>query len=213
MLAGYSFQPRAWVIALALAAAGAGIALGHWQAGRAEQKRADASQLERMSVTGVFVARYTVLLDNKLRAGRPGYEVVTPLRLSGSERHVLVNRGWVAAPRTRDTLPQVRTPSAQIEVEGLVRERFPRLLEIREQAGESVRQTVDIGAFARETGLTLEPYYIEQHSAAADGLERQWQPRGAGVEKHESYALQWYFLAALAIVLGLVFSFRRVAAS
>ena len=197
---------------MALAAAGAGIALGHWQAGRAEQKRADARQAQRMSVTGVFLPRYTVLLDNKLRRGRPGYEVVTPLKLAGSGRHVLVNRGWVAAPRTRETLPEVRTPSAQVEVEGLVRERFPRLLEVREQAGERVRQTVDIGAFARETGLPLEPYYIEQHSAAADGLDRQWLPPGAGVEKHESYALQWYSLAALAIVLGLVFSFRRVAA-
>jgi cytochrome oxidase assembly protein ShyY1 len=30
------------------------------------------------------------------------------------------------------------------------------------------------------------------------------------VEKHESYALQWYSLAALAVVLLLVLSIRRV---
>jgi surfeit locus 1 family protein len=212
MQAGYSFQPRAWVVVLALAAAGAGVALGQWQAGRAEQKRADARQAQRMSVTGAFVPGYTVLLDNKLRRGRTGYEVVTPFKLAGSERHVLVNRGWVAAARTRETLPEVRTPSSQLEVEGLVRERFPRVLEIGEQARQRVRQTLDIGAFAQETGLPLEPYYIEQHSPAADGLDRQWQPPDAGVEKHESYALQWYSLAALAIALGLVFSFRRVTA-
>lgn len=212
MLAGYSFQPRAWVVLLALAAAAAGVALGHWQAGRAEQKRADARHAQRMSLSGVFVPRHTVLLDNKLRRGRAGYEVVTPLKLHGSERHVLVNRGWVAAPRTRDTLPEVRTPSGQIEVEGLARERFPRVLQVGGQAGERVRQTLDIGAFAGETGLSLERFYIEQHSASDDGLDREWQPPGAGVEKHESYALQWYSLAALAIVLGAVFSFRRVAA-
>lgn len=212
MRAGYSFQPRAWVVVLALAAAGAGVALGQWQAGRAEQKRADARQAQRMSVSGVFEPRFTVLLDNKLRHGRPGYEVVMPLKIAGSERHVLVNRGWIAAPRTRETLPEVRTPAAQIEVEGLVRERFPRVLEVGGQAGERARQTVDIAAYAKETGLLLEPYYIEQHSPADDGLDRQWQPPGAGAEKNESYALQWYSLAALAFALGLVFSFRRVAA-
>ena len=86
MRAGYSFQPRAWVVVLALAAAGAGVALGQWQAGRAEQKRADARQAQRMSVTGVFEPRFTVLLDNKLRHGRPGYEVVMPLKIAGSGR-------------------------------------------------------------------------------------------------------------------------------
>jgi cytochrome oxidase assembly protein ShyY1 len=32
------------------------------------------------------------------------------------------------------------------------------------------------------------------------------------VEKHESYALQWYSLAVLAVVLLIVMSIRRVAA-
>ena len=40
MPAGYSFRPRAWAFAAAAAACAAGIALGHWQAGRTEEKRA-----------------------------------------------------------------------------------------------------------------------------------------------------------------------------
>src|SRR2546422_684617 len=40
MLAGYSFRPRRWPLALAAVACGAGIALGNWQARRAEEKRA-----------------------------------------------------------------------------------------------------------------------------------------------------------------------------
>ena len=34
-------------------------------------------------------------------------------------------------------------------------------------------------------------------------------PPGAGIEKHQAYSFQWYSLAALAVVLGLVFSFRK----
>ena len=208
MPAGYSFRPRIWVVAAALLGCAAGIALGQWQAGRASEKRAAGAALERVSVQGTFVDRFTVLLDNKVRHKQPGYEVVTPLRVSGAGEHVLVNRGWVAAPRTRDELPEIRTPSAEVRIEGVALARLPRLLERDGERGR-VRQTLDVPAFAAETGLKLQPRIIEQHSALDDGLLREWARPEAGIEKHESYALQWYSLAALAAALGIVFSFRK----
>lgn len=186
----------------------AGIALGQWQAGRANEKRAAGAALERVSVQGTFVDRFTVLLDNKVRHRQAGYEVVTPLRISGAGDHVLVNRGWVAAPRTRDRLPEIRTPAAEVRIDGFALARLPRLLE-RDGARGRVRQTLDVPAFAAETGLKLQARIIEQHSALDDGLLREWPRPESGIEKHESYALQWYSLAALAAALGLVFSFRK----
>ena len=80
---------------------------------------------------------------------------------------------------------------------------------VPELAGK-VRQNLEIDAFAKETGLRLQPIVIEQHSPADDGLLREWPRPDAGVEKHESYALQWYSLAVLAVVLLVVLSIRRV---
>ena len=62
MLAGYSFRPRLW--ALALAACAAGIALGNWQSRRADEKRALAAeqQNKHVSLRGVFRPELTVLL-------------------------------------------------------------------------------------------------------------------------------------------------------
>jgi surfeit locus 1 family protein len=208
MASGYSLRPKAWVVALAAAGCAAGISLGNWQAGRAEEKRAAAAQLERVSVTGTFVPRFTVLLDNKVRRKQAGYEVVTPLRLEGSAEHVLVNRGWIAAPSRREVLPEVRTPGGMHRIEGVALASFPRVLALGASAGP-VRQTLDIAEFAAETGLALQRRVIEQHSHLADGLSREWATPGAGAEKHESYALQWYSLAALAAVLGVGFSVRR----
>jgi surfeit locus 1 family protein len=159
---------------------------------------------------GEFLAERTVLLDNKLRGGRPGYEVVTPLRLADGI-HVLVNRGWVEAGVRREHLPDVKTPSGRMRIEGVLLTRLPQPLQLGEEGKGRVRQRLDLKAFAAETGLALQSFVIEQHSAAADGLVREWPRPDAGIEKHESYALQWYSLAALAAVLGIVFSFRRVA--
>jgi surfeit locus 1 family protein len=208
MRAGYSFRPRPWALALAAAACAAFIALGNWQSGRADEKRAAAARLEHTVVEGEFLPKYTVYLDNKTRRGRPGYEIVTPLRRRGSNSYVLVNRGWVAAGTTRDALPEVPTPAGDVRIEGLALERLPRVLSLESTSGK-VRQSLDIDAYASETGLRLEPRVIEQHSSLPDGLARDWAPHQAGAEKHEAYALQWYSLAALAVVLVIVLSFRK----
>src|SRR4030081_1359853 len=99
MPAGYSFRPRAWTLVLAGLACAAGIALGNWQTRRAEEKRALGAEraTKHIAARGIFLPQHTVLLDNKLRHGRACYQVITPLRLAGSELHVLVNRGWIAA--------------------------------------------------------------------------------------------------------------------
>ena len=233
MLSGYSFRPRAWALVLAAAACAAGIALGNWQAGRAQQKRSLGVQLEQamnsppieispgkiipdavvykhVAARGRFADEHTVFLDNKLRRGRPGYEVVTPLRLNGT--HVLVNRGWVAAGRSRDELPRVPAPAGEVRVEGLALARLPHVLEAGSGGQGKVRQNLDLKSFQDETRLALQPIVIEQHSPAADGLVRDWPRPDTGIEKHESYALQWYSLAGLAVVLFIVLSFRRAAA-
>jgi surfeit locus 1 family protein len=211
MTSGYSFRPRAWALALAAVGCAAFIALGNWQARRADEKRELAAQLEkkRVAVSGTFLPEYTVFLDNKIRNHRAGYEVLMPLRVDGES--VVVNRGWIEAGRTRDALPEVRTPAGQVRVEGLALERLPRVLNLDQQASGKVRQSLDIGAFAAQTGLRLRPYFLEQHSPADDGLVRDWPRPDAGVAMHESYSLQWYSFAALTVILLLALSFRRVA--
>jgi surfeit locus 1 family protein len=187
------------------------IALGNWQARRGDEKRAAAAELEtkRMSLRGVFRPELTVLLDNKVRNHRAGYEVVTPLRVDGE--HVLVLRGWIEAGRTRDAVPEVRTPSGPLSVEGIALERLPRVMPLKEDPQSRVRQGIELEQFAAQTGLRLRPYFLEQHSPADDGLLRDWPRPDAKVATHQSYSLQWYSFAALAAVLFIVLSFRRVA--
>jgi cytochrome oxidase assembly protein ShyY1 len=209
MPAGYSFRPRLWALALAAAACAAGIALGNWQSGRAEEKRALGANVQRIAVHGEFLPERTVLLDNKVRGKRAGYEVVTPLRLADGI-HVLVNRGWIEAPPRRDQLPEVMTPRGRIRVEGIVLARLPQPLKLGEAAKGRVRQSLDLKEFAVESGLPLQTFVIEQHRGIADGLARDWPPHDAGIEKHQGYALQWYSLAALAVILAIVLSFRKV---
>src|SRR5437899_9487434 len=189
MLAGYSFRPRRWPLALAAVACGAGIALGNWQARRAEEEGAFVAEvdqalkaapieisatlvenknllLKRVAARGEFVPERTLFLDNKIRHGRVGYEVITPLKLARSSLHVLVNRGWIEAPRSRDVLPELRTPPSETRVEGLALERLPHALQLKEDLQGRVRQNVDLGALPPDTGLRLQPTGVQPRQAS-----------------------------------------------
>src|SRR3954470_19908350 len=161
MLRGYSFRPRGWALAAAALGCVVFVLLGNWQAHRAEEKRALGEQFQRalrfppivlpatpadaagvihkhVGARGRFLAEHTVLLDNRLRRGRAGYEVTTPLRLAGSDWHVLIERGWISALPLRSALPQVRTPQYEVEVDGIALEHLPRALEVGSPAAGRV---------------------------------------------------------------------------
>lgn len=202
---------------LAVAACAAFVSLGQWQSRRADEKRAAGVAAQPASARGSFVARYTVLVDNKLSRGRPGYHVVQALRLAGEgpARHVLVNRGWIAAGATREPLPEIRTPAGEVAIDGVRLARLPQAYEPGKASPGAasgkpvVWQNATVEAFAAWSGLALEPTVIEQHSMLDDGLVREWPKAGTGVEVHESYALQWYTFAAASVVLLGALGWRR----
>ena len=214
-LAGLRFRPRTWAFVLAVAGCAAGIALGNWQTGRAAEKRAAQAALKSVALSGEFLPQYTVLLDLRVHRGRSGYHVVQPLQLAGGQGHVIVLRGWVEADARRERLPNVVTPRGAHRIEGIALERLPQYLEqprpdtCRPGPAPCVWQNLRIETFAAWSGLAVQPLVVEQTSALADGLVREWARPEATFLKNEMYALQWYSLAALSLILFLVLSFRR----
>jgi cytochrome oxidase assembly protein ShyY1 len=128
---------------------------------------------------------------------------VTPLRLDDATV-VLVDRGWL-----EHGAKEPPAPSGRVHIEGVALARLPQALRAGEEAKSRIRQNLTVAEFARETGLALHPFIVEQHSDSGDGLARDWPRPDAGAEKNAAYSLQWYSLAALAVVLLIVLSFRK----
>ena len=219
-------------------------ALGIWQLNRAAQKLALQAALEsrqalpelpaaelanstaaalrqhsqRTRLRGQWMAQHTVYLDNRQMNDKPGFFVVTPLKLSGSNDAVLVQRGW--APRNfvdRSVLPAVTTPPGEVEVIGLIAPPPSRLFEFAGAAPGPIRQNLRVEEFAKEIGTKLKPLSILQTDAAAstaslntsaDGLQRDWPAPALGVQTHYGYAFQWFALSTL--MTGLYVWFQLV---
>lgn len=214
--------------------------LGVWQLDRAEQKLAlQRTQAERAAMPvltadalprrtdgveplvqrrarlqGRWLADATVALDNRPMAGRTGFYVVTPLQLADGTA-VLVQRGWIPRDlQERTRLAPFATPEGEQTVEGRIAPRVPRLYELGEAGTGTVRQNLDLDAFALERRLTLRPWVLIQDSPAGsgpDGLQRDWPAVASGVDKHHGYAFQWFALSALTIGLFVWFQFLRPA--
>lgn len=233
-MSGWRFRwPGPVVTTAALAVVAVCVTAGNWQTRRAEYKEALAAQLNsrvaaeparmgsapldaqewafrRVRVRGAFVPEKGLLLDNRVLRGRVGYEVLTPLRIEGSDVHVLVNRGWIAAPPTRAELPAVATPTGVQELEGVAVLPPARVFELGDGAPAGrVWQHFLMERYAKWSGLSLQPVLVNQTSAAADGLAREWSRPDTGVQKHRGYALQWYLFAMLVIVLYVSLNLRR----
>ena len=179
-------------------------------------KDADALLHRPVVLEGRWLPEYTVYLDNRQMRGRPGFFVLTPLRLQAPNAGVvLVQRGWV--PRNfedRTQVPPVQTPEGTVvRVQGRVAAAPSRLFEF--QAGDltkgssRIRQNLDLAAFATETGLPLAPLTVLQTGGASDGLQREWLVVGSGVEKHYGYAFQWFGLCGLIALLYVWFQIVR----
>jgi surfeit locus 1 family protein len=202
-------------------------ALGVWQLGRAAQKQALHDQIEQRSalsvwterdlleapdpqaglhrsvkLVGRWVAQADVFLDNRQMDGRVGFFLVTPLRLAGSDRAILVQRGWVPRDFTdRSRVPQVPIAEGTVQIEGRLAPAPGKLFELGEAGAGPIRQNIDIPAMSQEVGLDLFLVSVLQTGDVSDGLQRNWPRIHAGVYKHHGYAFQWFGLCALAGIL------------
>lgn len=184
-------------------------ALAHTPAQAAEQLH------RRVTVRGQWLPERTVFLDNRQMDGRPGFFVLTPLRLDDGSA-VLVQRGWVPRDmQERTRLPAIATPAQPVTITARIEGPPARLYEFTPQGGETgvIRQNLSIESFADETQLSLRPLTLLQlddaAAPAADGLRRHWPLPAVDVHKHYGYAVQWFSLAALITGLYVWFQLLR----
>lgn len=233
----FRFRTIPFIAMLVLVAVG--ILLGNWQVRRAAEKTALQARLTQRSalpplaldgapvdpaaveyrhviVTGEFIPNWQLFLDNRPFEGRTGFVVLMPFTIAGSDKVVLVARGWVPRdPAVHDRVPRVATPSGRTTVEGLAVRHPARVMELGTAPPPrpgAIVQNLDPAGFARASGLSVLPVLVEQTSADAGApageLTRKWPAPAVDVDRNKGYAFQWYALAAMAFLFFVITGFR-----
>lgn len=238
---GFPFELRfspTWLPTLAAAAVIAlTVYLGQWQQGRAAEKRNLQAQWEQRAAAAVIevtpvlrdaaalqfrsaIARGSwqpagqIYLDNKFYGDAVGYQVVTPLKIAGSEVHVLVNRGWVARGANYPLPPPVPAPQGDT-VRGMLTLPTHKFLELSAASVEgAVWQNLTIERYREALHLDVLPFVLNT-AAGEGGLQPVVERLDARAEKSTEYMLTWYSLAITTLLLWIVLNLkvrRRAAA-
>lgn len=237
--------PWLWIFTSVVVIAGVGvlIRLGIWQLERLEWRRAfNQRATAQMSlpaldlnvdnpgdrlvdmeyravvVTGVYDHADEVLLRNHVWQNRPGYRILTPLRIFGSDQAVIIDRGWIPldgaadlslyeAPGTIRVMGMIRRPQTRPDIGGV---RDPTLA-----PGETrlaAFNIVNLDRLQQQVDQPLLPVYIQ---CAPDSVQTTLPycslPEIEITEgPHFGYALQWFAFAALLGIGYPVFAYRQI---
>ena len=223
------------LVVIALVIASIFARLGFWQLSRLHDRRALNAELasravapavpisqlpvdtanahyRRVSVDGKYDYANEIKLTLRSRDGSPGINIVTPVRLPGTDTALMVVRGWVYAPdgMTVD-LNRWREP-AHAAGHGFV-ETFPPARTGRNSSPthSNAYRWLDRAVLEKRFHYPLEPYYVVLTSLPADSGTNapprlEVPPMDEG--PHQSYAIQWFSFAAISII-GMTLFIRR----
>ena len=232
----YRFRPKLVPTVVTLMLLPILLSLGQWQAGKAERKQAlqhaylqrtqgqpldlamrplhPEDRYRKVRVRGHYEPHYQILLDNQIDQGRVGYQVVTPLRIEGSDQRVLVYRGWVPAGSNRSELPIAEPPSGMMVISGIADLPSGRYIELESRPSSAewqpVWQNLDIERYRRLVPFPLQPLAIRLDPESDGGYVRNWPPPDLHIDTNKGYAFQWYAMALMLCLYYLVTQFRKI---
>ena len=222
-------QRGSWLaVIVALCLSVAGVGLGVWQLGRAQEKQdltdrrldranvmapgdvrrwqptltADDLDQQRVRITGRWLHDKTIALDNRAREGQAGVHVLTPVLLN--DLSILwVNRGWLPKPPGVTTLPDIPVPNDPLDLEAVMLGSVMRRMELSSNPTQlrqgRLWQNFDWDAAEDWLPGDAWPVIAWQVSDNGDGLFRSIPEVRTDVPKHMGYAIQWFLLTALAL--------------
>lgn len=227
----YQFKPRllpSLAVALLLPLL---LSLGFWQLGRMHEKQdiieavaageigapvefvgqTELADYTQVKVLGKFLPGFSVLLEHQMSNGQPGYQVLTPLAISGDSPWLWVNRGWVAL----DKVPSMQEPlEPSLDLTGMIYrpsenrfilgENFSKTLQ-----GQIKIQRMDFKGLSQQFQHEFYPYVLLLAPQAPAGFVRDWEIKTLPPSKHLGYAVQWFALAGTLVFLYIIVNLKR----
>lgn len=162
------------------------------------------------AAAGRFDYEHELVLAGRTHQGSPGVELLTPVRLPGSDTAVLVDRGWVYSPDA-GTVDRARWREGDsARVTGYVELYAPDAGTTRSVLDPRIVRRVSRSEVAGRVPYPLAPWYLVQTGDTADARHPARRAIPALDDgPHRGYAVQWFSFAIFALVGALFVVLRE----
>jgi len=237
-LGPYQFQPSLRISLISGVVFSILMSLGVWQLNRAEQKAqtqqalseslalseleivtplktSTAYRFRHARLQGRFDTKHQYLLDNHIYKGRPGFLVITPFWYANDNAVILVNRGWLPLGKTRQDLPNIIVSDTQQNISGILADLPGKLPSfgigppVNSGQWPRIIRDVEIEQISLDLGYTMPPYLLQLGQDNPAAYTQNWQAIASGPEKNQSYAIQWFSMALVILILFIGLNSRR----
>lgn len=237
-IGAFEFRPRPVMTVLTVLLLAIFLGLSAWQLSRADYKeqleaewaeRAEAAPLSLNRIAGTLEGmqyrpayvrgKYDegrqYLLDSRVRNGRVGFHVLTPMELARDEI-ILVNRGWVEKDGAATPAADIAPPPGEQTARGILAPAPGVGLRLGPPSPPDAGwpraiQYVEMERIEDELGQPVAPYTLVLDEGEPGAFKPDWYLMSMGPATHYGYAFQWFALAVALMVLFVVLNTRRVA--
>lgn len=202
------------------------VLLGFWQLERADEKRQMQAQMDAnrsavaetlaqlqqqadpswrpLYLQGQFDPERIWLLDNRIRGGQAGVEVLQVFDDQASGLSLIVNRGWIAWPDRRQR-PVVTTPEHNVQLDAEALPGAEPGFTLGQGRGTSgwpkLISHLDLPSMAEGVDRPLLGWTARLKTGSQAAFTLNWPPLPMTASKHIAYAVQWFALAIALLAL------------
>ena len=168
---------------------------------------------DRVFVKGTWVNSKQILIDNIINRGIVGYKVITPLNIEGSDKTILVDRGWIKQNKYREVLPDISIEEKSETVSGILE--LPELglvlsNDLVTSEWPKISQSKNFEILAEQFDMNLFPMILLADPINQKSLEYiKITPTNMTPTKHYGYSAQWFLMFLVLCVMYIWYGLNK----
>ena len=168
---------------------------------------------DRVFVKGTWVNSKQILIDNIINRGIAGYKVITPLNIEGSDKTILVDRGWIKQNKYREVLPDISIEEKSETVSGILE--LPELglvlsNDLVTSEWPKISQSKNFEILAEQFDMSLFPMILLADPINQKSLEYiKITPTNMTPTKHYGYSAQWFLMFLVLCVMYIWYGLNK----
>jgi len=175
------------------------------------------TQFQRVVVKGHYLNQLTMFIQNRFYKNQPGYEVLTPLKIPGEKKLLLINRGWVGEVSEKQ-LPVIAKVTDEQKITGYIKlaNEYQFILGkniLQPNQSPLVMQKVDLEEISQLTHQEFYPFILRLNPTDKNGFVRDWTVATVEPGRHLGYAVQWFLMTLVLFIAYFCFCIERVKSS